>query len=151
MPSLDIPSLPQPPRPPVNIRVILGVLFILILIFMGPFRTIPAGHVGIRGFFGQVSSSTLPPNEIQGLFSRLAGARGIIVQQVLLRKIGLPSVVANAIQEKLRREQEAEQMKRIPRSSSSATAKPACRLSSAAASGRFCQVRSTIYDLRSTK
>jgi prohibitin 1 len=33
------------------------------------------------------------------------------VQQVLLRKIGLPPVVAHAIQEKLRREQEAEQMK----------------------------------------
>jgi regulator of protease activity HflC (stomatin/prohibitin superfamily) len=30
---------------------------------------------------------------------------------VLLRKIGLPPVVANAIQEKLKREQEAEQMK----------------------------------------
>ena len=37
--------------------------------------------------------------------------RGIITEQVLLRKIGLPAVVANAIQEKLRREQEAEQMK----------------------------------------
>src|SRR5262249_29098523 len=35
----------------------------------------------------------------------------IIAQQVLLRKIGLPPVVANAIQEKLKREQEAEQMK----------------------------------------
>jgi len=33
------------------------------------------------------------------------------VQQVLLRKINLPPVVANAIQEKLKREQEAEQMK----------------------------------------
>ena len=30
---------------------------------------------------------------------------------MLLRKIGLPPVVANAIQEKLKREQEAEQMK----------------------------------------
>ena len=30
---------------------------------------------------------------------------------MLLRRIGLPAVVANAIQEKLRREQEAEQMK----------------------------------------
>src|SRR5260221_7199096 len=49
--------------------------------------------------------------EIQSLFRRIAGERGIIVQQVLLRKIGLPPVVANAIQEKLRREQEAEQMK----------------------------------------
>jgi regulator of protease activity HflC (stomatin/prohibitin superfamily) len=49
--------------------------------------------------------------EIFNLFRRLAGERGILVQQVLLRKIGLPPVVANAIQEKLRREQEAEQMK----------------------------------------
>jgi regulator of protease activity HflC (stomatin/prohibitin superfamily) len=37
--------------------------------------------------------------------------RGIIAEAVLLRKIGLPPVVANAIQEKLKREQEAEQMK----------------------------------------
>src|SRR5207237_2123784 len=44
-------------------------------------------------------------------FRRIASDRGIIAQQVLLRKIGLPPVVANAIQEKLRREQEAEQMK----------------------------------------
>jgi regulator of protease activity HflC (stomatin/prohibitin superfamily) len=49
--------------------------------------------------------------EIFELFRRLAGERGIVVQQVLLRKIGLPPVVASAIQEKLRREQEAEQMK----------------------------------------
>lgn len=49
--------------------------------------------------------------EILTNFRQIAGERGIIVQQVLLRKIGLPPVVANAIQEKLRREQEAEQMK----------------------------------------
>jgi len=49
--------------------------------------------------------------EIMTLFRRMAGERGIIVQQVLLRKINLPPVVAGAIQEKLRREQEAEQMK----------------------------------------
>jgi regulator of protease activity HflC (stomatin/prohibitin superfamily) len=49
--------------------------------------------------------------EIFELFRRLAGQRGIVVQQVLLRKIGLPPVVSNAIQEKLKREQEAEQMK----------------------------------------
>ena len=41
----------------------------------------------------------------------MAGGRGIIAEAVLLRKIGLPPVVANAIQEKLRREQESEQMK----------------------------------------
>jgi len=45
------------------------------------------------------------------LFRKLAGDRGIIAEAVLLRKIGLPAIVANAIQEKLRREQEAEQMK----------------------------------------
>ena len=49
--------------------------------------------------------------EIFNLFSALSKDRGIVAEQVLLRKIGLPSVVANAIQEKLRREQEAEQMK----------------------------------------
>jgi regulator of protease activity HflC (stomatin/prohibitin superfamily) len=49
--------------------------------------------------------------EIFDLFNRIASDRGVVVQQVLLRKIGLPPVVANAIQEKLRREQEAEQMK----------------------------------------
>jgi prohibitin 1 len=50
-------------------------------------------------------------HEIYQLCDKLMAGRGIIVEQVLLRKIGLPAVVANAIQEKLRREQEAEQMK----------------------------------------
>lgn len=45
------------------------------------------------------------------LFRKTAGGRGIIAEAVLLRKMGLPTVVANAIQEKLRREQESEQMK----------------------------------------
>ena len=187
----------------------LGVLVVVgLIVFLagGPFRTVPAGHVGVKDFFGSVSSDTLPPGirvvfpltrvvkmsvqtqemkeiaevpskeglilnletsllfqldplkaadiyrtvgadyqgtivepqfrsaireitasyeakslysaerekiagEIFALFRRLAGERGIMVQQVLLRKIGLPPVVANAIQEKLRREQEAEQMK----------------------------------------
>ena len=44
-------------------------------------------------------------------FTKLTRDRGIIAEAVLLRKIGLPPVVANAIQEKLRREQESEQMK----------------------------------------
>jgi len=185
---------------------VLAVLGLIVFLAGGPFRTVPAGHVGVKDFFGSVSSDTLPPGirvvfpltrvikmsmqtqemkevaevpsreglilnletsllfqldpakaadiyrtvgsdyagtivepqfrsaireitasydakalysaerekiagEIFALFSRIAGARGIIVQQVLLRKIGLPPVVANAIQEKLRREQEAEQMK----------------------------------------
>ena len=45
------------------------------------------------------------------LFQKMDKGRGIIAEAVLLRKIGLPPVVANAIQEKLKREQEAEQMK----------------------------------------
>lgn len=185
---------------------ILAVVAVLILVFAGPLRTVPAGHVGVKDFFGQVSAQTISPGirlvfpmtrvvkmsvqtqemkevadvpsreglilsletsllfqldpakavdiyrtvgsdylgtivepqfrsaireitasyeakalysaerekiagEIFSLFKRLAGERGIMVQQVLLRKIGLPPVVANAIQEKLRREQEAEQMK----------------------------------------
>ena len=188
--------------------VLAAAVFIALIVFAlgGPFRTVPAGHVGVKDFFGQVSSNTLPPGinvvmpltrvvkmsvqtqeikevaevpsreglilsletsllfqldparaadiyrtvgndyvgtivepqfrsairevtasydakalysaereriagEIFALFRRLASDRGIIVQQVLLRRIGLPPVVANAIQEKLRREQEAEQMK----------------------------------------
>jgi regulator of protease activity HflC (stomatin/prohibitin superfamily) len=49
--------------------------------------------------------------EIFAYFTKLTQERGIITEAVLLRKIGLPAIVANAIQEKLRREQEAEQMK----------------------------------------
>jgi prohibitin 1 len=45
------------------------------------------------------------------LFQKMVKGRGIIAEAVLLRKIGLPPIVANAIQEKLKREQEAEQMK----------------------------------------
>jgi regulator of protease activity HflC (stomatin/prohibitin superfamily) len=182
------------------------VVGLLVFLTGGPVRAVPAGHVGVKDFFGQVSSSVLSPginlvmpltsvvkmsvqtqeikevaevpsreglilsletsllfqldpakaadiyrtvgsnyvgtivepqfrsaireitasydakalysaerdkiaSEILDLFRRLAGQRGVMVQQVLLRKIGLPPVVANAIQEKLRREQEAEQMK----------------------------------------
>ena len=50
-------------------------------------------------------------SEIHDFFARLTRDRGIVGEAVLLRKIGLPPIVANAIQEKLRREQEAEQMK----------------------------------------
>lgn len=187
---------------------VLAMLALVLLAAGGPFTTVPAGHVGVKDFFGSVSSSVLSPglnvvmpltrvvkisvqtqeikevaevpsheglilnletsllfqldpakaaeiyrtvgtsyvdtivepqfrsairevtatyeakalysaerdkiaNEIFTLFRQLAGGRGIVVQQVLLRRIGLPPVVANAIQEKLRREQEAEQMKFI--------------------------------------
>jgi prohibitin 1 len=203
----DFPRLPVTPLRPsrVGLLILLVIAFILFLA-AGPLRTVPAGNVGIKDFFGSVSPSTLSPGiglvlpltrvvkmsvqtqeikevaevpsqegliltletsllfqldpakaveiyrtvgsdyvgtivepqfrsairevtasyeakalysaarekiagEIFTLFKRIAGDRGIIVQQVLLRRIGLPAVVANAIQEKLRREQEAEQMK----------------------------------------
>jgi regulator of protease activity HflC (stomatin/prohibitin superfamily) len=49
--------------------------------------------------------------EIYNFFAKLTRERGIVAEAFLLRKVGLPPMVANAIQEKLRREQEAEQMK----------------------------------------
>ena len=184
-----------------------GGIFLLIMVISGsPITVVPAGHVGVKDFFGKVSPSTLSPGvrlvfpftkvvkmsiktqelkemaevpskeglilnlevsllfqldpsksaelyktvgkdyipvvvepqmrssireitasyeakalysaerekiagEIFSLFSKMSSERGIMPQQVLLRKIGLPTVVADAIQEKLRREQEAEQMK----------------------------------------
>jgi prohibitin 1 len=205
--TFDLPAFPHRPASAVGVLgVVLVLAALLVLLLVGPFRTVPAGHVGVKDFFGLVSSQTLPPGirlvfpftrvvkmsvqtqeikevaevpsqeglilsletsllfqldpekaadiyrtvgesyvgtvvepqfrsaireitasyeakalysaerekiatEIFALFRRLAGERGIVVQQVLLRKIGLPPVVANAIQEKLRREQEAEQMK----------------------------------------
>ena len=205
--TFDLPAFPRRPASAVGVLgVVLVLAALLVLMLVGPFRTVPAGHVGVKDFFGLVSPQTLPPGirlvipftrvvkmsvqtqeikevaevpsqeglilsletsllfqldpekaadiyrtvgesyvgtvvepqfrsaireitasyeakalysaerekiatEIFALFRRLAGERGIVVQQVLLRKIGLPPVVANAIQEKLRREQEAEQMK----------------------------------------
>src|SRR5262245_62501315 len=205
--TIDLPAFPRRPASAAGVLgVVLFMAALLVLLLVGPFRTVPAGHVGVKYFFGQVSAQTLPPGirlvipftrvvemsvqtqevkevaevpsqeglilsletsllfqldpskaadiyrtvgrdyvsrivepqfrssirevtasyeakalysaerekiatEILGLFRRLASERGIIVQQVLLRKIGLPPLVANAIQEKLRREQEAEQMK----------------------------------------
>jgi len=189
-------------------RVVLAVLGLLLLIRSNPLTVIPAGHVGVKDFFGIVSPRVLEPGvrlvlpftkvvkmsvrtqelkeiaevpskeglimdlevsllyrldatrapevyrtvgemyrevvvvpqfrsaireitasyeakalysaereriaqEIFQLFRKLTAERGVVAEQVLLRKIGLPPVVANAIQEKLRREQEAEQMKFI--------------------------------------
>jgi len=202
----DVIEMPSGRRSNGVVFAVLVVFGLIVFLAGGPFRTVPAGHVGVKDFFGQVSARTLPPGinvvmpltrvvrmsvqtqevkevaevpsqegllltletsllfqvdpakaadiyrtvgsdyvgtivepqfrsairevtasyeakalysaerekiagEIFGLFRRLAGDRGILVQQVLLRRIGLPPVVANAIQEKLRREQEAEQMK----------------------------------------
>jgi prohibitin 1 len=186
--------------------VLIGIAVFVLIVIGGPLTVIPAGHVGVKDFFGSVSSDILPAGvhlvvpftrvhkisiqtqevketaevpskeglvmDLEGsllyrldparaaevyksvganypeilvipqirsaireitasyeakvmysaereqiaretfqLFQKMTTGRGIIAEAVLLRKIGLPPVVANAIQEKLKREQEAEQMK----------------------------------------
>jgi len=188
------------------VRLVVLAGFVILLLAGNPIKVIPAGHVGVKDFFGRVSPNVLPPGvrivfpftrvvkmsiktqevketaevpskeglimDLEGsllyrldpekaddiyrtigkdyeeiavhpqirsaireitasyeakvlysaereriaketleLFRKTAGGRGVIAEAVLLRKIGLPDVVANAIQEKLRREQESEQMK----------------------------------------
>lgn len=186
----------------------IGIVIVILVLIGNPVRVIPAGHVGVKDFFGSVSPNVLMPGvhvvfpftkvvpmsvktqevkeqaevpskegltmDLEGsllfrldptraadiyktvgpdyqeiavhpqirsairevtatyeakalysaerdkiasetllLFRKMSEGRGIITEAVLLRKIGLPAVVANAIQEKLKREQEAEQMKFI--------------------------------------
>jgi len=201
---IDVSGTPGGSR---SVRGLIIVIAIIVAILIGnPLTVIPAGHVGVKDFFGSVSSSVLTPgvqfvfpftrvvkmsvktqevketaevpskegltmdlegsllfrldpsraadiyktigpdyqeiavhpqirsairevtatyeakalysaerdkiaSETLALFRKMSEGRGIITEAVLLRKIGLPAVVANAIQEKLKREQEAEQMK----------------------------------------
>jgi regulator of protease activity HflC (stomatin/prohibitin superfamily) len=50
-----------PRRPGRFIGPVLLIVALIVLLLAGPFRTVPAGHVGVKDFFGQVSASTLPP------------------------------------------------------------------------------------------
>jgi regulator of protease activity HflC (stomatin/prohibitin superfamily) len=197
---------PAGPGPKFVRRVLIGVALFVLLILGAPITVVPAGHVGVKDLFGNVSKTVLPAGvhivlpftrvikmsiqtqevkettevpskeglmmDLEGsllfrldptraadiyktvgknyqeitvhpqirsaireitasydakalyssereqiaretfeLFQKMASGRGIIAEAVLLRKIGLPPIVANAIQEKLKREQEAEQMK----------------------------------------
>ncbi|HEV8130179.1 MAG TPA: prohibitin family protein [Acidobacteriota bacterium] len=207
MPQTYVPSLEPRRSASRTIKwIFIAAIGLFFLLFVNPIVVIPAGHVGVKDFFGRVSSDNLTPGvhlvfpftrvvkisvqttelkevaevpskeglimdlevsllyrldpdkaddiyktvgkeyqtvavqpqirsaireitasyeakalysaerekiarEIFELFARISKDRGIIAETVLLRKIGLPAVVANAIQEKLRREQEAEQMK----------------------------------------
>ena len=200
-------EIPGPPLGGGRTRyLIIGLAIVILLLIGSPITVIPAGHVGVKDFFGNVSSSVIPAGvhfvlpftrvvkmsiktqelketaevpskeglvmDLEGsllfrldpakaadmyktvganyieiavvpqmrsaireitasyeakvmysaereqiaretfeLVRKMTSGRGIIVEAVLLRKIGLPPVVANAIQEKLKREQEAEQMK----------------------------------------
>ena len=198
------------PNAGTNPRLARNAILLLIVVVLvaigGPIAVVPAGHVGVKDFFGSVSPNVLPPGvhlivpftrvhkmsvrteelketaEVpskEGLMMDLEGSvlyrldpakaaevyktvganfaevivipqvrsaireitasydakalysserekvahetldlirtmtkgRGVVIDSVLLRKIGLPAIVANAIQEKLKREQESEQMK----------------------------------------
>ncbi|MGE5412544.1 MAG: prohibitin family protein [Syntrophomonadaceae bacterium] len=187
-------------------NAIIALVLVVLVVIGGPITVVPAGHVGVKDFFGSVSSNALPPGvhlivpftrvhkmsirteelketaevpskeglmmdlegsvlyrldpakaaevyktvganfaevivipqvrsaireitasydakalysserekvarETYDLVKRMTDGRGVIIDSVLLRKIGLPAIVANAIQEKLKREQESEQMK----------------------------------------
>ncbi len=198
--------LPGGPGPRFVRRVIIAIAVFLLIVVGGPIAVVPAGHVGVKDFFGNVSPDALPPGvhlilpftrvhkmsiqtmelketaevpskeglmmDLEGsllyrldpakaaemyktvgmsyaevvvvpqvrsaireitasydakalyssereqvahetfeLVKKMTSGRGVIIESVLLRKIGLPAIVANAIQEKLKREQESEQMK----------------------------------------
>jgi prohibitin 1 len=197
---------PAGPGPKFVRRAIIAIAVLVLIVIGGPLTVVPAGHVGVKDWFGRVSPNVLPPGvhvvlpftrvikmsiqtqevkettevpskeglmmDLEGsllfrldptkaaemyktvgknyqeiavhpqmrsaireitasyeakalysaereqiaretfdLFQKMSKGRGIIAEAVLLRKIGLPPIVANAIQEKLKREQEAEQMK----------------------------------------
>jgi len=60
----ELQRFPVPVHLPRVSRVVFVVgLLILFILFLsaGPFRSVPAGNVGIKDFFGSVSGSTLQP------------------------------------------------------------------------------------------
>ena len=204
--TFEVLTSPNPGGGRSFLRAVIVAVVLLLLLLGGPITVVPAGHVGVKDFFGSVSPSVLPSGvhlvlpftrvvkmsvqtqelketaevpskeglmiDLEGsllfrldptkaadvykslgrnyaevavvpqvrsairevtasyeakalysaareqiaretfeLFQKMTAGRGVIAEAVLLRKIGLPTLVANAIQEKLKREQEAEQMK----------------------------------------
>src|SRR5438128_450360 len=62
------PDLRRMPRMPLPVQavsriglVVVAIIVIVVFLAAGPFRTVPAGNVGIKDFFGSVSASTLTP------------------------------------------------------------------------------------------
>src|SRR5438128_10471947 len=43
------------------LTLVVVVIGVFVFLAAGPFRTVPAGHVGVKDFFGSVSPNTLPP------------------------------------------------------------------------------------------
>src|SRR5712671_7373595 len=57
----ELLTIPRVPRPTSFVVVVLIFVGIVLFVAGGPFRTVPAGNVGVKDFFGQVSASTLSP------------------------------------------------------------------------------------------
>src|SRR5580765_1552450 len=58
----ELLRMPGTVRPARFAGVIIVVLVTLLLVLVGgPFRTVPAGHVGVKDFFGKVSNDPLMP------------------------------------------------------------------------------------------
>src|ERR1700738_3644116 len=57
----ELVRMPRVPSPTSIVVFIVVFLGIVLLIGGGPIRTVPAGNVGVKDFFGQVSASTLSP------------------------------------------------------------------------------------------
>src|SRR5262249_23784884 len=60
--TIDLPAFPRRPASAAGVLgVVLFMAALLGLLRGGPLRPVPAGHVGVKDFFGQVSAQTLPP------------------------------------------------------------------------------------------
>ena len=57
----ELVRIPHVPRPTSVVVFVLVFIGVVLLIGAGPIRTVPAGNVGVKDFFGQVSASTLSP------------------------------------------------------------------------------------------
>jgi len=89
----------------------LGINYIHVVVepqFRSSIREITASH-DAKALYSSARQEIA--GAILSRFHKLTGENGIITEQVLLRKVDLPAVVAKAIQQKLKSEQEAEQMK----------------------------------------
>ena len=58
---IDMTRYSASQRPRGIIGLVLLVIVALVLLVQGPFRAVPAGHVGVKDFFGSVSSGMLGP------------------------------------------------------------------------------------------
>ena len=79
---------------------------------------VPQFRAAARGVTGGSEAKGLYTSErealarlIQEHLQELVGARGIVVENILLRKVALPRTVSDAIEQKLKAEQQFEQMK----------------------------------------